>query len=115
MSEFLIILIIAIAVIPVKNWPDVARFFARLVKYVRNIIWKINDGIEQIQEQIDLEKPIDDITGQAIEDIKSAFATPLDGIRKKPRNALNHPVGSKSSDKKKIVVAASKKGVSRGK
>ena len=60
-TEFLVILLVAICVVPAKYWPDVARFFARVVKYVRNIIWKINDFNEEMQQRIELEKPIDDL------------------------------------------------------
>ena len=51
-AEFLVIVIVAILVVPVKYWPDVARFLARFVKYVRGILWKINDASEQITNQI---------------------------------------------------------------
>ena len=53
--EFLVILVVAILVVPVKYWPDVARFLARVVKYVRGVWWKITDASEQITNQIDLE------------------------------------------------------------
>ena len=60
-TEFLVILLVAICVVPAKYWPDVARFFAKVVKYIRNIIWKITDFSEAVQQRIDLEKPIDDL------------------------------------------------------
>ena len=60
-AEFLVILLVAILVVPVKYWPDVARWLARVVSYIRKIVWKITDASEQIKNQIDLEKPIDDI------------------------------------------------------
>ncbi|MBR3510662.1 MAG: hypothetical protein IKN73_01215 [Alphaproteobacteria bacterium] len=67
-AEFLVILLVAICVVPVKYWPDVAKFMARVFKYIRNIIWKINDVNEQIQQRIDLEKPIDDLLQNAVND-----------------------------------------------
>lgn len=60
-TEFSVILLVAICVIPVKNWPVVARFFARLFKYVREIVWKVSDFSQEMQQRIDLEKPIDDL------------------------------------------------------
>ena len=42
-TEFLVILLVAVCVVPARYWPDVARFFARAVKYIRNLIWKITD------------------------------------------------------------------------
>jgi Sec-independent protein translocase protein TatA len=67
-AEFLVILLVAICVVPVKYWPDVARFLGRVFKYIRNLIWKINDVNEQIQQRIDLEKPIDDLLQNAVND-----------------------------------------------
>lgn len=78
-TEFLVILIIAICIVPAKNWPDVARFFARIFKYIRNIVWKITDVSEKIQERIELEKPIDDLIENAKNDM---FGEP---IKKKNR------------------------------
>ena len=68
-TEFLVILLVAICVVPAKYWPEVARFFARIVKYIRNIFWKINDFSENLQQRIDLEKPIDDLITNATNDM----------------------------------------------
>lgn len=76
-AEFLVIVIVAILVVPVKYWPDVARFLARLVKYVRGILWKINDASEQITNQIDLEKPIDEIIHTTTRDMLDDFSVKL--------------------------------------
>lgn len=81
-TEFLVILLIAICVVPAKYWPDVARFFARVVKYIRNIIWKITDFSESLQHRIDLEKPIDDLL----------------------QNSVNEMFGEKTKKSKKSVV-----------
>jgi len=64
-TEFLVILLVAVCIVPAKNWPDVARFMARIFRYIRNIIWKISDVGEQIQQRIELEKPIDDLITNA--------------------------------------------------
>ena len=58
---------------PAKYWPDVAKFFARVVKYIRNIVWKITDFSEEIQQRIELEKPIDDLIANAT---KETFVKP---------------------------------------
>ena len=68
-AEFLIIVLVAICVVPVKNWPDIARFFGKVFKWIRNLVWKITDVSEQIQQRIDLEKPIDDLIENATNDI----------------------------------------------
>ena len=60
-TEFLVILLVALCVVPVKNWSEVIRFFARVIKYIREIVWKISDFSEDVQKRIDLEKPIDDL------------------------------------------------------
>ena len=74
-TEFLVIVLVAICVVPVKNWPDVARFFARVFRWVRQFVWKITDVSEQIQQRIDLEKPIDDLIENATNDMFSAVKT----------------------------------------
>ena len=71
-AEFLVIILVAICVVPVKYWPDVARFMGRVFKYIRDLVWKINDVSEQIQHRIDLEKPIDDLLQNATDDIFNA-------------------------------------------
>ena len=64
-TEFLVILLVTICVVPAKYWPDIMRFFARVFKYIRNLIWKITDFSNEIQERIELEKPIDDLIQNA--------------------------------------------------
>ena len=68
-AEFLIILLVAICVVPARYWPDVARFFAKCVKFIRNLIWKINDFSEEVQHRIELEKPIDDLITDATQNM----------------------------------------------
>jgi len=81
-TEFLVILLVAICVVPAKYWPDVAKFFARVFKYIRNIVWKITDFSENLQQRIDLEKPIDDLLENATNDM---FGEPLKKPVKKKR------------------------------
>ena len=81
-TEFLVILLIAICVVPAKYWPDVAKFVARVFKYVRNIVWKITDFSENLQQRIDLEKPIDDLLENASNDI---FGEPVKKTIKRKR------------------------------
>lgn len=81
-TEFLVILLIAICIVPAKYWPDVARFMARAFKYIRNIIWKITDFSENLQQRIDLEKSIDDLLENATNDI---FGEPIKKTVKRKR------------------------------
>ena len=60
-TEFLVILLVAICVVPAKNWPSVMRFFARVFKYIREIVWKVSNFSDEVQRRIELEKPIDDL------------------------------------------------------
>ena len=60
-TEFLVILLVAICIVPARHWPDVARFLGRAFKYIRELVWKISDISEELQHRIDLEKPIDDL------------------------------------------------------
>ncbi|MBR2342528.1 MAG: hypothetical protein IKA73_03650 [Alphaproteobacteria bacterium] len=80
-AEFLIVLLVAVIVIPARMWPDVARFLARAIKFVRGVVWKITDASEKIKEQIDLEKPIDDLIKTTTDDILADFSV----VRKKPK------------------------------
>ena len=96
--EFLVILLVAVLVIPARMWPDVARFLASAVTFIRKMVWKITDASEQIRQQIDLEKPIDDL-------IRTTTADMLDGISEPIKNV-------KKISKKKSVVCK-KTGVKR--
>ena len=75
-AEFVVILIVAILVVPARYWPDVARALARVIKFIRGIIWKITDASEKIKEQIELEKPIDDIVNTTTKDILDTISKP---------------------------------------
>lgn len=68
-TEFLVILLVAICIVPVKYWPDVAKTLARVFKFIRNLVWKVNDFSENLQQRIDLEKPIDDLLENATNDV----------------------------------------------
>lgn len=80
-AELFVILLVAVIVIPARMWPDVARFLARVIKFVRNIIWRITDASEQIKNQIDLEQPIDELINTTTNEVLAEFSTPL----RKPR------------------------------
>lgn len=86
-TEFLVILLVAICVVPVKNWPDVVKFFARIVKYIRELIWKISDFSEQVQKRIELEKPIDDLITNATNDLfEKPKKSKKTAVQKKSKN-----------------------------
>lgn len=81
-AEFLAILLVGVLVIPARLWPDVARFLASVVTFVRKLVWKITDASEQIRQQIDLEKPIDDLIRTTTADMLDGISEPL-GMKKK--------------------------------
>lgn len=83
LAEFLVIIIVAVLVVPSNKWPDVARFLARVVKFAREIIWKITDATEKIKTQIDLEKPIDDLIKTTTDDILADFSSKRKVAQKK--------------------------------
>ena len=76
--EFLVILLVGMLVIPSRMWPDVARFLARIVRVIRDLIWRITDASEKIKTQIDLERPIDELIKTTTDDILADFS-----VRKK--------------------------------
>lgn len=80
-AEFFVIILVGVIVIPARMWPDVARFLARVVKFVRGIVWKITDASENIKNQIELEKPIDDLIQNTTNDVLDTISTAI----KKPQ------------------------------
>lgn len=73
-AEFFVVLLVAVLVIPARNWPDVAKFLARVVRFVRDFIWKITDATENIKNQIELEKPIDDLIKTTTDEMLDTFS-----------------------------------------
>lgn len=82
-AEFFVVLLVAVLVIPARMWPDVARFLARMVKFIRAAIWKITDASEKIKEQIERESPIDDLIKTTTDDILSEISEPIKKIKKR--------------------------------
>ena len=96
-AEFLVILIVGVLVIPARMWPDVARFLANVVTFIRKLIWKITDASEQIKHQIDLEKPIDDLIRTTTADMLDGISEPLKEVKKKSgKTTAGHIVTKKS-------------------
>lgn len=85
-AEFFVILLVAVLVVPARLWPDVARFLARLVNAVRRVMWKISDVSENLKQQIDLEKPIDDLIKNTTDDVLDSFSDVIPGKKKMPKN-----------------------------
>ncbi|HOY47225.1 MAG TPA: twin-arginine translocase TatA/TatE family subunit [Alphaproteobacteria bacterium] len=81
-AELFVVVLIAILIIPSENWPDVARFLAKIIKFIRNLIWKISDASENIKEQIELEKPINDLIKNTTDDVLSSFSSIRPSIKK---------------------------------
>jgi len=81
-AEFFVIFLVAVLVIPARNWPDVARFLARVIKAVRGVIWKITDASEQIRRQIELEQPIDNLVQTAAKDVLNQISEPRPKTKK---------------------------------
>ena len=87
-AELFVILLVAVLVVPARLWPDVARFLARIIKGVRQIIWRITDASENIKQQIDLEKPIDDLIRSTTDDVLSGISTKLPKNNKKTKKTV---------------------------
>ena len=84
-AEFFVILLCGVLVVPVRLWPDVARFLARTVNAVRQLLWKITDVSENLKQQIDLEKPIDDLIQNTTNDVLDAFSDAIPKKQKIPK------------------------------
>lgn len=76
-AEFFVILLVAVVVVPSRYWPDVARVLARLVNFVRRLMWKITDASENIKQQIELEQPLDEIVSGTANDVLDSFSSVL--------------------------------------
>ena len=83
-AEFFVIILVGVIVVPARMWPDVARFLARMVKFVRGLVWKITDASENLKQQIELEKPIDDLIKTTTNDVLDTFST----VMEKPKNTI---------------------------
>jgi Sec-independent protein translocase protein TatA len=83
--EFLVIVLVAVLVIPSRMWPDVARILARIVRVVRDFMWRITDASEKLKTQIDLERPIDDLIKTTTDDILADFSTKRNKVKKSTR------------------------------
>jgi Sec-independent protein translocase protein TatA len=77
LSEFFVIFLVAVLVVPVRMWPDVARALARAVNAIRSLMWKITDVSENLKQQIDLEKPLDDLIQNTTDDVLNAISDKL--------------------------------------
>lgn len=87
-AELFVILLVAVLVVPARLWPDVARFLARVVNFVRRAMWKITDATENIKQQIELEKPIDDLIRSTTDDVLSGISTKLPKNNKKAKKTV---------------------------
>ncbi|MBN1325090.1 MAG: twin-arginine translocase TatA/TatE family subunit [Alphaproteobacteria bacterium] len=81
-TELLVIILVTILVVPSENWPDIAKFLAKCIKFIRNLIWKISDASENIKEQIELEKPINDLIKNTTDDVLSSFSSVRSNTKK---------------------------------
>lgn len=84
-AELFVIILVGVLVIPVRLWPDVARFLARMVNAVRRVMWKITDVSEDVKRQIELEKPIDDLIKNTTSDVLDSFSDVIPKQQKKPK------------------------------
>ena len=85
-AEFFVILVVGVLVIPTRYWPDVAKALARLVKFVRELVWKITDASENIKNQIELEKPIDELIKTTTDEMLDSFSVVKKSKKKTIKN-----------------------------
>ena len=81
-AEFFVIILVAVLVVPARLWPDVARFLARVVKFIRSLIWKITDASENIKQQMELEQPVDEMLKKTTDEILDTFSTVISKQKK---------------------------------
>lgn len=91
-SEFFVIFIVAVLVIPTRMWPDVARFMARVINAVRQIVWKLTDVSENLKQQIELEKPIDELIQNTTDDVLETISVKLPKTKNKTKSVRTKKV-----------------------
>ena len=67
--ELFIIFLVFIIFVPVKNWADVIKFFAKIITYIKDLFNSLIDVGNSLKEKIELEKPIDDLLKTTKEEI----------------------------------------------
>lgn len=87
-AELFVIILVAVVVIPARNWPDVARFLARSVNFIRAAVWKITDASEHLKEQVDLQRPIDEIIRTTTDEVLDGFSQPIAVVKKSRKKSI---------------------------
>lgn len=67
--ELFIIFFVFIIFIPVKNWADVIKFFAKITLVIKDIFNSLIQATDNLRERIEIEKPIDDLLQNTKEEI----------------------------------------------
>jgi Sec-independent protein translocase protein TatA len=75
--EFLVILIVAIAVVPAERWPAVAGFIGKVIRSVRRMFDKVQDGVNNLENEISKDLPIDNLSQKTMDDMIATFAAPI--------------------------------------
>jgi len=76
-GELLVILIVAIALIPAKRLPDVIGFVARAVRGIRRLAGKIQDSVDNLEDEIAKDLPIDSLSQKTMDDMLETFSSPV--------------------------------------
>jgi len=76
-GELLVILIVAIALIPAKRLPDVISFVARTVRGLRRLAGKIQDGVDNLEDEIAKDLPVDSLSQKTMDDMIETFSSPV--------------------------------------
>lgn len=82
-SEFLVILIVAIIIVPSSKWPDVAKSLGKLFRAVKELFGKIQDNIDDLENNIAKDMPIDKLSKKTMDDMIETFSSPVKKGRKK--------------------------------
>ena len=100
--EFFIILIIALLVVGPNELPKILYYFGKISKKIRRYTKEIQEGIDQITEQVELEEIIkdankagDELTEFRIEQQKAIEARDKKAIKKKSKSKK---ISAKSSN-----------------
>jgi len=75
--ELLVILVVAIIVIPSDDWPKVLRAVMNFIRGVKRIIGRIEDGIDDMENEVAKDLPIENLRKKTTEELIENFSTPI--------------------------------------
>ncbi|MDR0319478.1 MAG: hypothetical protein LBH81_01930 [Rickettsiales bacterium] len=94
-GEFLLIGIVALMVIPARDWPKVFRAAARAFRWIRETVWSVRDKMDEIAEEVSKYDPSEALSKKTMDDMMATFAEP---VKRKNKKESASPTVRKQSE-----------------